>query len=80
MSSNEKSDFVPGDLVLVKRQRVDNLPPGPPYPAVVAAVEEKPEWMTRWSASRIPVVPAHRLGLVYWMSPSRLELVQRGGQ
>ena len=80
MSSNTKSDFVPGDLVYVDMAGLWTLDPGPPYPAVVAAVEENMEWMTRWSASRVPVVPAHAPGRVHWVSPSRLELVQRGGQ
>ena len=80
MSIYMKSDFIPGDLVLVDSAGLWTRDPGPPYPAVVAAVEENPKSMSRWNASRVPVVPAHAPEAVLWISPSRLALVQRGEQ
>lgn len=71
MSSNMKSNFNPGDLVLVDPAQMGM----PPYPAVVVAPPPsvRPKLMTS-------IVHAQRPHRYYWVDTDRLELVQRGGQ
>jgi len=78
--SNPASEaYAPGDLVLVEPKAPWS--PAPPWPAVVAATEENPEWGGH-AVVHIPVVPIEAIGTdrVHWVRPGRLELVQRGEQ
>jgi len=76
VSKGRGPGFVPGDLVRVRYMIADEAD----FIAIVGDGEALPLGTSPWTAGRVPVRKANRLGRVIWVMPKRLELVQRGEQ